>query len=456
MSDYSDIQQELDDFKNAVYGEEVRDSMVSAIKKIHDIAERAAGAPDASTATAGQAPVADGAGGWAWGDVEAGDSVPTEVRQALFTLLNNAVYRNTDLQDEKAIIQSWASEVTSISVSPTTLSLSGSTPSTITAVTSPAGGAVTWSSSNTSVATVSGGVVTGVSNGTCTITASCGSKSATCAVTVSGFATLTGISAVYTQSGTVYDTDTLDSLKSDLVVTASYDDSTTQTVTGYTLSGTLTEGTSTITVTFGGCTDTFDVTVTADTLTLIASWDFTDSLVDSVGSVTAVTTGTQGSTGLVFGEANKYLELPSVYARGRTYEIDVLSIAKAYPGNNARLFAVDGDANTGSGGACYIISGNKQGGDLFYIGGWESSNIIVPVADDANGSFYNGRTVGFYVDDAGYCSVYVDGVYIGKSSSVIAASFNGKNVYIGGSSADSMYNATFTGYRIYEGFKYRG
>lgn len=42
MSDYSDIQAELNDFKNAVYGEEVRDSMISAIKKIHDTAESAA------------------------------------------------------------------------------------------------------------------------------------------------------------------------------------------------------------------------------------------------------------------------------------------------------------------------------------------------------------------------------------------------------------------------------
>lgn len=70
MSDYTDIQPELDDFENAVYGEEVRGSMVSAIKKIHDIAESAAGAPDASTAAAGQAPIADGQGGWAWGDVQ--------------------------------------------------------------------------------------------------------------------------------------------------------------------------------------------------------------------------------------------------------------------------------------------------------------------------------------------------------------------------------------------------
>lgn len=76
-------------------------------------------------------------------------------------------------------------------------------------------------------------------------------------------ATLSSITAVYTQSGTVYDTDTLDSLKSDLVVTAVYSDSTTETVasTDYTLSGTLTEGTSTITVSYGGKTDTFTVTV---------------------------------------------------------------------------------------------------------------------------------------------------------------------------------------------------
>ena len=76
-------------------------------------------------------------------------------------------------------------------------------------------------------------------------------------------AELVSIGAVYTQSGTVYDTDTLDSLKADLVVTALYDDSTTETVTAYTLSGTLTEGTSTITVAYGGKTTTFNVTVTS-------------------------------------------------------------------------------------------------------------------------------------------------------------------------------------------------
>lgn len=74
-------------------------------------------------------------------------------------------------------------------------------------------------------------------------------------------ANLVSISATYVQSGTVLDTDSLDSLKSDLTVTALYDNGTTQTITTYVLSGTLARGTSTITVTYGGKTTTFDVTV---------------------------------------------------------------------------------------------------------------------------------------------------------------------------------------------------
>jgi hypothetical protein len=72
------------------------------------------------------------------------------------------------------------------------------------------------------------------------------------------------ISAVYTQSGTVYTNDSLDSLKSDLVVTATYDDTSTEIVPSadYTLSGTLAEGTSVITVTFRGKTSTFSVSCT--------------------------------------------------------------------------------------------------------------------------------------------------------------------------------------------------
>ena len=75
-------------------------------------------------------------------------------------------------------------------------------------------------------------------------------------------ANLSSISAVYTQSGTVYDTASLDDLKSDLVVTAHYDNGTSEIVSAYTLSGVLAEGSQTITVAYGGKNATFTVEVT--------------------------------------------------------------------------------------------------------------------------------------------------------------------------------------------------
>lgn len=96
-------------------------------------------------------------------------------------------------------------------------------------------------------------------------------------ITVTAVAvTLSSISAVYTQSGTVYWNDSLDSLKDDLVVTATYSDSSTAVIpsTDYTLSGTLTLGTtSTITVSYSGKTTTFNVVV-SDIVYLLGADDF--------------------------------------------------------------------------------------------------------------------------------------------------------------------------------------
>ena len=76
--------------------------------------------------------------------------------------------------------------------------------------------------------------------------------------------TLESISAVYNQgSKIVYTNTSLNSLKNNLTVTGLYSDGSTETITDYTLSGTLTEGTSTITVSYENKTTTFNVTVTA-------------------------------------------------------------------------------------------------------------------------------------------------------------------------------------------------
>lgn len=125
--------------------------------------------------------------------------------------------------------------------------------------------AVFWMSSDPAVASVdSSGKVKALANGSATITATAGTKTATCSVTVAEI-TLSNISAVFTQgSATIYDTDSLDTLKQYLVVTAIYSDSSSEVLddSAYTLSGTLTVGTPTITASYGGKTDSFSVTVT--------------------------------------------------------------------------------------------------------------------------------------------------------------------------------------------------
>lgn len=120
-------------------------------------------------------------------------------------------------------------------------------------------------------------------------------------------ASLTRISAVYTQSGTVYNTDSLDDLKSDLVVTAYYSNGITELINTYTLSGTLTEGTSTITVSYGGKTATFNVAVTYD---------------DAVYRLkNAVFTGSEGvvNTGIKLLETNTDYTILVKYTRSSSY-----------------------------------------------------------------------------------------------------------------------------------------
>lgn len=74
---------------------------------------------------------------------------------------------------------------------------------------------------------------------------------------------LSSITAAYDQDRPILDTDSLDLVRLDLVVTANYSDGTSEQLAddAYTLSGTLTVGTSTITVGYQGKTDPIEVVV---------------------------------------------------------------------------------------------------------------------------------------------------------------------------------------------------
>lgn len=74
--------------------------------------------------------------------------------------------------------------------------------------------------------------------------------------------TLTSISAVYSGGDVAVGTAVAD--LTGIVVTAHYSDGSSETVTGYTLSGTIAEGSNTVTVSYGGKTTTFSVTGVAE------------------------------------------------------------------------------------------------------------------------------------------------------------------------------------------------
>lgn len=282
------------------------------------------------------------------------------------------------------------------------------------------------------------------SNGTITIAAVTGAL----VITITAAeAAVSSISAVYTQSGTVYTTDSLDSLKDDLVVTATLEDTSTVTVPSddYTLSGTLTAGTSTITVTFASKTTTFAVTVTqADTS--IYNWDFSTSLIDTRSSAEATLSGaTQDSNGINFTAVSQYVDLGAIYARNRTFEIDITTWSmQGSTSYNNRLLMVGTAANTSNG----LLVFKHGDGWSAYVGSW-SSGIFGTLTD--RNAFAN-STLKITIDSDGVISLYVNGTLAGSAS--VAAPPSAQHLYLGTSGTanlGSIYNSTITGFRVYEG-----
>lgn len=267
------------------------------------------------------------------------------------------------------------------------------------------------------------------------------------------------INAVYTQTKAIGVDTPINDLKTNLVVTCIYTDNTTLTLGNkdYNLSGILSVGTSVITVEAENLTTTFSVEVSQNNI--IYDWDFTKSMTDSIGNITANTNyATINQDGLLINQDNTYVELLGVFDKDRTYEIDIVSINRQIPNEYGRIWIVDSDNYTSLGGSGYILTGERKGGDLFYInGGWEESNNIVSDANNPDGSYYNNSTIGFYVDNDGYVSVYKNGALLGKSSKVMPNE-TGSNLYIGSSGdssrLDTLRDIVISGYRVYSGFIY--
>lgn len=264
------------------------------------------------------------------------------------------------------------------------------------------------------------------------------------------FFPLISISAVYTQSGTVTTATPLDDLRDDLVVTANYDGGTTEVVSDYLLSGVLTAGTSTVTVTYSGKTTTFTVTVTEVDNTLY-SWDFTQSLTDTKqGQVATISTGvTQSSAGLTFTGSNGCCLLGNVFPPGRTLEVDIASMTYNLSGHGRLVMFGDTStssvtANVGNG---FILRNVSPPAWAFYKGAWSASY-------STDKELFSGKKLilKYYQDGSQYkTDVYCD-------STLIASYSNGgkwntttnQPVQIG-SGQNAYKNMVITGIRIKEG-----
>lgn len=425
-------------------------------------------------------------------DLEHISGISDDVKVALLQIAEKVAYIDThgqtyynDLYD--ALYP--PTPATGISLSPSTLTFGAlNTTQQITATLTPSGATsvISWESSDTSVATVSSsGVVTSVAEGTATITATANGHSATCSVTVE-VATLSSISCVYTQSGTVYDNDSLDSLKAGLVVTAHWSNGTTSTVASsdYALSGTLTAGISTVTVTYSEKTTTFTVTVThyEEPITYLYNWDFTNSLIDSVSNQEAeIKAGsghnlpTRDSNGLSFIEPTQAVYLGKIDVVGKTIEIDIASFEfkgntayhirllsnNQYNSNNGYgLGAVTWRATSGQRGWTsygYVSADggntNRKWSDYFW-----SSSLTGESTDVLNA--FNGKTLKVVFHSDGHTKdLYVDGVLVGTIDDVYfntaGTTHYSNKIYIAGSyvcsqgSGDQCYDMTITGIRVY-------
>lgn len=262
---------------------------------------------------------------------------------------------------------------------------------------------------------------------------------------------LMSISAVYTQSGTVYTSDTLNSLKTDLVVTANYSDGTSETLasTDYTLSGSLTAGTSTITASYGGKSDTFTVTVTQDTKVMLYNWDFTQSLTDTVQGQTAVLghkigdNPVQDEFGIHITTSTGYVNLGNVYAPGVTVEM-VLGEMNNKQTNHARLLMVGTEANNGL--TTGFIYRNTGVWSWYANGNWCTNTSVT------NANIFSNKTLKAVFDSTGYMTVYADDTLIGTSSKAFTANA-GSLMQIGAFSGTGtyacFYDMTVKALRIY-------
>ena len=247
-----------------------------------------------------------------------------------------------------------------------------------------------------------------------------------------------------------------------ITVTVIYTDGTQQVLQGgYGLYGTIGVGESTVTVSYGGHTANFTVIgySTASGYNLLYSWDLTESLVDSVSGVSALTNATQDTGGVHMDAADQYISLLPMHCSvlNKAVEIDIAPGTVTTPtGQHGRIFAVaSGQYESCVFASCFTWRYNNDIGWASYSGdaqgsGWDtslSSSTYPP-------NFFCGKTLRLQFDDQAFLTVsYAE---LGSQNFTtlhtwsLPWGYTSGHFLIGSSRDNQLFPITFTGVRIYE------
>lgn len=194
-------------------------------------------------------------------------------------------------------------------------------------------------------------------------------------------------------------------------------------------------------------------TSTPPVSSLLYNWDFTQSLTDTIGGVTATmyNTATEwDANGAYLEDDQKYLRLPGVYNVGRTYHVTFSDFNTRKGGTSAKhgriIMASDG-ANTSSNGCGFVYRGT--GVITFYTNGaWNGSSI----SSSGKFDYFANSTLKMYVDADGMASIYKNNELVISATRAIKESRIGKDIVLGGNTNDCAAYMRVTAIQIYDGF----
>lgn len=199
---------------------------------------------------------------------------------------------------------------------------------------------------------------------------------------------------------------------------------------------------------------------TLEEFDLIHNWDFTQSMVDTIGNVEAVTTATRDSDGVSFKKDNVYINLTpdgEKEYRGYTFEIDIPSVSVVNKQTHMRLFSISENNtqhpyhDTATDASTFIHRWKDDIGWTWYVTAWGDKKLSTT---EYPKDFVKEKTIRFRFDEEGY--VTVSQAPIGTRNFTKIETFNTpcgyeKGYWVIGSSVNNfMYNFTFSAVRVYK------